>query len=86
LLYGWFIFSEKVEEKKLPTVILFHGNAGNIGYRIPYIRAFESHITANFLMIEYRGYGKSTGTPSQKKLQNDCLDLLKYLQTPKFQE
>jgi len=30
-------------------------------------------------MVEYRGYGKSTGTPSEKELQSDAQVVLDYL-------
>jgi fermentation-respiration switch protein FrsA (DUF1100 family) len=37
-------------------------------------------IRANVLMVEYRGYGKSEGSPSEKGLQMDAEAALQYLQ------
>lgn len=33
-LHGWFI-KQKKNFEKCPTIIFFHGNAGNIGARLP---------------------------------------------------
>ena len=47
------------------TVILFHGNAGNIGDRLEYISLMSSEIGVNVFLFDYRGYGLSQGTPSE---------------------
>lgn len=54
------------------TVIMFHGNAGNIGHRIPIAGILQHHYGCNVLMLEYRGYGASTGTPDEKGLNVDA--------------
>jgi len=46
-----------------PTVIFFHGNAGNIGLRIPNGLQMVQYLRANVLMVEYRGYGESDSVP-----------------------
>ena len=48
-----------------PTVLYFHGNAGNIGHRLHNAQALYRHCGFNVLLLEYRGYGKSQGTPSE---------------------
>ena len=37
--------------------IYFHGNAGNMGYRLPNAAKFYSDVGVNVLMMDYRGYG-----------------------------
>ena len=54
------------------TIIMFHGNAGNIGHRVPIARVLEENIGCNVLMLEYRGYGLSTGTPNEEGLMIDA--------------
>lgn len=54
------------------TVLMFHGNAGNIGHRVPIAGELEKKIGCNVLMLEYRGYGLSTGTPDEKGLKIDA--------------
>jgi len=54
------------------TVLMFHGNAGNIGHRLPIARMVEQHVDCSVLMLEYRGYGLSTGTPDENGLNIDA--------------
>jgi len=53
------------------TILMFHGNAGNIGYRLPIARILSDEIGCNVLMLQYRGYGLSTGTPNEKGINID---------------
>jgi fermentation-respiration switch protein FrsA (DUF1100 family) len=53
------------------TVLLLHGNAGNIAQRIDYARMFYDMGMAT-LLVDYRGYGKSTGTPSERGTYRDA--------------
>ena len=66
-LHGWFV--PHPESRK--TLLVFHGNAGNVGHRVPWIRMLheaEGHV----LMIDYRGYGKSQGQPFEEGLYRDA--------------
>lgn len=66
-LHGWF-----VERPGASLVTLFlHGNAGNLTYRVA---NFESIPAAgsSLLMIDYRGYGRSSGWPTEKGLYRDA--------------
>lgn len=62
---------------------MFHGNAGNIGHRVPIAKVLEEHIGCNVLMLEYRGYGLSTGTPNEKGIMIDAQTALDYLRQQK---
>jgi len=48
-----------------PTIIYFHGNAGNIGYRDTKVRPY---LDAGFgmLLVGYRGYGGNPGKPTEE--------------------
>jgi fermentation-respiration switch protein FrsA (DUF1100 family) len=61
------------------TVIMFHGNAGNIGHRIPIARMMIGTTGCNVFMLEYRGYGLSTGEPDEAGLNVDAQTALDYL-------
>ncbi|KAK9425052.1 putative Alpha/Beta hydrolase protein [Seiridium unicorne] len=61
------------------TILMFHGNAGNIGHRLPIARMIINYIGCNVLMLEYRGYGLSTGDPDEKGLMIDAQTALDYL-------
>lgn len=58
---------------------MFHGNAGNIGHRIPIAQMLDEVLGCNILMLEYRGYGLSTGTPEEIGLTIDAQTGLDYI-------
>ncbi|KAI5306073.1 hypothetical protein KEM55_008736, partial [Ascosphaera atra] len=58
---------------------MFHGNAGNIGHRVPIAEALAYNLACNVFMVEYRGYGASTGTPDEKGIKIDAQAALDYL-------
>ncbi|KAI9924060.1 hypothetical protein ASPWEDRAFT_26338 [Aspergillus wentii DTO 134E9] len=61
------------------TVLMFHGNAGNIGHRIPIAKILQETLGCNVLMLEYRGYGYSTGVPDENGLKIDAQTGLDYI-------
>ncbi len=60
------------------AVVLFHGNAGNISHRIDYARMFRG-LGYSTLLVDYRGYGKSTGSPSEEGTYRDALASWRWL-------
>lgn len=75
-LHGYFM---PAKEKTNKTVIFLHGNDLNINrwYLAP--MNLQEHVPVNFLIVDYRGYGKSTGQPSAKGVITDALAMYKYL-------
>lgn len=63
------------------TILMFHGNAGNIGHRIPIAKILANEIGCNVLMLQYRGYGRSTGDPDEKGLKIDAQTALDFLRS-----
>ncbi len=53
------------------TLLFFHGNAGNISGRLESVGQFH-RLGLNVLIVDYRGYGQSTGTPSETGLYRDA--------------
>ncbi len=74
LLNGWFI---PAKDAKV-TILYCHGNAGNICDRLHKVEFFHN-MGANFFLYDYRGYGKSTGKPSEKGLYKDARAAYDYL-------
>ena len=68
VLHGWFFPVAPAE----PVILLFHGNAGNVSHRLGYIKLLTG-MGFNVFIIDYRGYGKSSGRPSEKGLYIDAL-------------
>jgi fermentation-respiration switch protein FrsA (DUF1100 family) len=62
-----------------PTILFCHGNAGNIGDRLEKISALHS-LGLNIFIFDYRGYGASSGRPSEKGVYSDALAAFDYLQ------
>ena len=62
---GYFIKQPMGLISRVPTLLYFHGNAGNIGHRLHNAQALYRHCGFNILLLEYRGYGKSQGSPSE---------------------
>jgi fermentation-respiration switch protein FrsA (DUF1100 family) len=63
------------------TILAFHGNAGNIGHRLPIGRVLTNDVNCTVLMLEYRGYGLSTGTPNEQGLVIDAQTGLDYIRS-----
>jgi len=60
-------------------VLLYaHGNAGNISHRLDGIRMFHD-MGLSVLIFDYRGYGKSTGAPSEAGTYQDAETAWQYL-------
>lgn len=69
-LDGWFV-PARPQETARGLVLFFHGNAGNIGHRLDYLRMFHDLGLAT-LIVDYRGYGLSSGTPSEEGTYRDA--------------
>ncbi|KAI5358479.1 Putative serine aminopeptidase, S33, alpha/Beta hydrolase [Septoria linicola] len=61
------------------TILSFHGNAGNIGHRLPIAKVLSQDLGCTTVMLEYRGYGLSTGNPNEKGLAIDAQTGLDYI-------
>ena len=73
-LHGWYI---PQSGSKL-TLLFFHGNAGNISHRGASVEIFH-RLGLNLFIFDYRGYGKSQGTPDEKGLYKDARAAWRYL-------
>ena len=77
-LHAWWIPHDHAKF----TFLAFHGNAANITNRAP-VYEFLRDTPANVLALEYRGYGRSEGTPSEAGLYRDADAAYQYLLTTK---
>ncbi|KAI0056399.1 alpha/beta-hydrolase [Artomyces pyxidatus] len=57
-----------------PTILFFHGNAGTraLSARVAHYKDFAARLHSNVLAIDYRGFGDSTGVPSEEGLEIDA--------------
>jgi fermentation-respiration switch protein FrsA (DUF1100 family) len=66
-LAAWWVPAENARG----VVLLFHGNAGNISHRLDYLTMFNG-LRYSTLILDYRGYGLSTGAPSEEGTYRDA--------------
>jgi len=71
-LHAWFVRAPAAAPAPAPTLVFFHANAGNIGFRLPLAKALVEGLGCNFLMLEYRGYGNSEGAPGEEGIALDA--------------
>jgi fermentation-respiration switch protein FrsA (DUF1100 family) len=71
-LQGWWVPAVGAGAMPKGSVLFFHGNAGNISHRLEYLRMFHE-LGYSVLAIDYRGYGRSTGSPSEAGTYQDAL-------------
>ncbi len=60
------------------TLLFLHGNAGNISHRLDSLRLFHE-LGLAVLILDYRGYGESGGTPSEAGTYRDAMAAWRYL-------
>lgn len=81
-LHGWWCRPETsiaASSSTAETVLLwFHGNAGNLSQRAGLMLEL-ARIPVQVLIVDYRGYGRSTGRPNEKGLYRDARAAWRYL-------
>ncbi|XP_066260372.1 protein ABHD13 isoform X1 [Euwallacea similis] len=80
-IHMYFIHQPKERQRFAPTIVFFHGNAGNMGHRLQNCVGLYHNLHSNILLVEYRGYGLSEGSPSEEGLYIDAKASLDYLFT-----
>lgn len=67
MLHGWLVKNSDAE--RAPLVIFFGGSGSEASQMIPYVRAFDGWSVA---LVNYRGFGQSTGTPGHQRSLADA--------------
>lgn len=73
-LHGWYVPAADSRG----VLLFFHGNAGNISHRLDSIKIFHE-LALDILIIDYRGYGQSTGKTSEQGTYLDAQAAWDYL-------
>ena len=67
-LHGWWVPAAAPAHGH---VLFLHGNAGNIGDRVPHVELLAA-AGLDVLAFDYRGYGGSSGRPSERGTRRDA--------------
>lgn len=73
---GWYVQAADANDSF--TVLLCHGNGGNIMHRLSNIELFYN-LGINCLIFDYRGYGKSEGKPDEQGTYDDAMAAYNWL-------
>ena len=74
-LKSWFI---KKDLNKFKTILIFHGNAGNLFNRVYKLNELNK-LDVNILLISWRGFSGNEGKPTEKNLYHDAEEAVKWL-------
>lgn len=70
-LHAWLVPAAAPSAAPRKTVLFFHGNAGNISHRLEKL-AILHDLGVHVLLLDYRGYGRSAGEPSEAGTYRDA--------------
>ena len=73
-LHGWYIPAPNAGR----VLVFLHGNAGNISHRRDPLRIFHD-LGLDVFIVDYRGFGRSQGQPSEEGLYMDAFSAWHYL-------
>lgn len=78
-LHAWFLPSPVDRETERMTVLVCHGNAGNISHRLDLTLRLHANLAADVLLFDYRGFGRSSGKPNEAGTYEDVRAAYGYL-------
>lgn len=73
-LHGWLLVNPEADH----TVIFSHGNAGNISGRLSLAKTIYD-AGASVFLYDYRGFGNSDSSPTEKSMYRDANAVISYL-------
>jgi len=80
-LHAYYLRPPNPRLRKNITILTFHGNAGNIGHRLPIAKVLSESLGCHVFMLEYRGYGLSTGSADENGINIDAQTAFDYVRS-----
>ncbi len=77
-IHGWFLPALS-RRRSAHTVLVCHGNAGNISGRLDRALLLHRELKVDVLLFDYRGFGRSEGSPSEEGTYRDAVAAHRYL-------
>lgn len=76
LLYGWWARATSTSSERV--VVYYHGNSGNLDDTIPLVEGLWQ-LGFTVFAVDYRGYGRSEGTPDHDGVIADAVSTANYV-------
>jgi pimeloyl-ACP methyl ester carboxylesterase len=67
-----------MDRKESSNILFFHGN-GELASDYDDLGPLYNQMGINFLPVDYRGYGRSTGTPGVSAMMTDCHVIMEFV-------
>lgn len=74
-LHGWYV----PHPRAAGQILMCHGNAGNVTDRLELLQMLHAHVPANVFIFDYRGFGRSNGSPSENGVYEDAVAAFDWL-------
>jgi hypothetical protein len=74
-LHGWLV----PHEQSIAALLMCHGNAGNVSDRWQWLEMLHAQVPAHLFIFDFRGYGRSEGTPTEEGCYRDAVAAFKWL-------
>ncbi len=71
-LHGWYVPGKRGQSPAGMAVLFCHGNAGNITHRAGALEMLHDRVGVSVLIFDYRGYGRSEGSPDGENILADA--------------
>ena len=81
-LHAWMMWPARwaaEQRRRRPVVVFFQENAGNMAYRLHFLKPLTRVLDCSAFILSYRGYGASGGRPSEAGLQADAAAALAHV-------
>ena len=79
-IHVWIVWASAYFDSRTTSTIVFcHSNAGNMGKHLNRAVLLAAETCSNVVLWDYRGYGSSTGSPSEKGIRADAIALSRWL-------
>ena len=81
-LVGWFFNADglKPDGNSRACLLYMHGNGENVSQSGGYLEDFCKRYQVSVFAVDYRGYGKSEGSPYEKGVLQDCESAVSWLE------
>lgn len=81
-LHAWLLWQPEWGHASLrtrPLLMFFQENAGSMSFRLPMLRQLAVRLGTPIFALSYRGYGRSSGSPTEAGLMRDAVAAMEHV-------